>query len=277
MYTNSSITQMEQALADFHSRKQCIIDIGARRGTKGTINHFNIPKIELMMSFACQTRANSALIQYTVDVSEHLLITHCKMTFRRTSRQSRTYVDQVMDILNHEETIWLFDLYLILWMVNHSAIETIICTEHEETTIIDPTLDFLQCVLPEQVSKFHSPRPFRNLFKSSNVLISTNGEIALHVTIHPDHATLSVAQMQALYYLPDLLFIILCYVHEASQDYPMCEWDIQGNVSTWNKFRIQLHSSFHRQYVDKSQVVQAFPPSDEYVENPGISYSDFLS
>ena len=210
-------------------------------------------------------------------MSEHLLITHCKMTFRRTSRQSRTYVDQVMDILNHEETIWLFDLYLILRMVNHSAIETIICTEHEETTIIDPTLDFLQCVLPEQVSTFHSPRPFRNLFKSSNVLISTNGEIALHVTIHPDHATLSVAQMQVLYCLPDLLFIILCYVHEASQDYPMCEWDIQGNVSTWNKFRIQLHSSFHRQYVDKSQVVQAFPPSDEYVENPGISYSDFLS
>ena len=85
VYTDSSIAVMEQALANFHSRKQYVIDLGERRGMKGPIKHFNIPKLELMSSFACQTKANGVLIQYTADMSEHLLITHCKITFQCTS------------------------------------------------------------------------------------------------------------------------------------------------------------------------------------------------
>lgn len=41
-------------------------------------------------------------------------------------------------------------------------------------------------------------------------------------------------------------------------------WDIDESVLTWNKFCIQLYSSFGGQYVDKSQIIQAYPPSEEY-------------
>ena len=82
VHTNSSINAMEQALADFHARKQVIIDLKAQKGEKVVINHFNIPKLELMNSFGWKTRANGSLIQYTADVLEHLLIMHCKTTFQ---------------------------------------------------------------------------------------------------------------------------------------------------------------------------------------------------
>ena len=52
VHTDSSITAMEQALAKFHTTKQSVLDLGARRGGKGAIDHFKIPKLELMMSFA---------------------------------------------------------------------------------------------------------------------------------------------------------------------------------------------------------------------------------
>ena len=60
--------------------------------------------------------------------------------------------------------------------------------------------------------------------------------VALHVTICPDRAMLSVAQMQALYRLLDLSRSLSNYIHAASNGIPTCEWDIHGNVSVWNKF-----------------------------------------
>lgn len=286
VHTDSSVAEMEQALADFHSRKQSIINIGARTGTNGTIHHFNIPKMERMASFARQTKANGALIQYTADISERLLITHCKMAFQNTLHSCRTGtdVDQIVDVLNREETIRLFDLYLAWRMTNHSesVVKTMISTEDEETTIdptlesemdytedeemttIDPTLEFLQRVLPDKVSTFRGPRPFRNHFQNPNSLISTGGEIALHVTIHPDHSKISIARMQTVYHLPDLPSVISRYIDEASQDHQVCVWDAKGKVSTWNKFCVQLHSSGRGRSVDKTQIVQAYPPSREY-------------
>jgi len=158
----------------------------------------------------------------------------------------------------------LFDLYLVLQIADSSAIETVIRAEHEEATTIDPTLEFVQQVLPEKEAMFHGPRRIRNHFQNPNSMISPDGEIALHVTVRPDQNAISITQMQTLYRLPDLSFVILRYIQEFSEGQDAHGWDIDGNMSTWNKFRIQLHSSFRERYVDKSQVVQAYAPSEEY-------------
>ena len=91
-----------------------------------------------------------------------------------------------------------------------------------------------------------------------------DGDVALHITIRPDHRMLSVASMQVLYNLPDLPAVIEQYIIEALQD--RSHWDRTqvATTSAWNKFRVQLHSSFCSRFVEKSQVVQACPPSGEY-------------
>ena len=257
VHTDSSIALMEQSLSKFHEKKQSIIALGGRK------NHFKIPKLELMQNFARQTKANGALIQYTADVTERLLITHCKTTFQRTNRQTSTYVDQVVDILNREETIRLFDLYNVLHRAEETVMETVVQAESEEVTTLDPTLEFIQRVAPEMESTFRGPRPFRNHFQNSKSLLSVDGEVALHVTVSPDHRMLNMASMQAMYNLPDLPATINQYIIEALQDLSRWDWN-HVTISAWNKFRIQLHSAFRPRFVEKSQVVQACPPSHEY-------------
>ena len=88
-----------------------------------------------------------------------------------------------MEILNHKETMCLFNLYLVLWMADSSAIKTVICVEHEETTTINSILEFVQQVLPEQEAMFHGLHHIHNHFQKSNSMISLDGEIALHVTV----------------------------------------------------------------------------------------------
>ena len=96
------------------------------------------------------------------------------------------------------------------------------------------------------------------------VIVTSTAELSLErVTLWPS-PTLSVNEMQVCYNLPDLSLAISHYIHEASQGYTACGWDVQGNVSTWDKFCLQLHSSFWSHYLDKSQVVQAFPPSPSH-------------
>ena len=160
----------------------------------------------------------------------------------------------------------LFNLYLVLWMADSLVIETVICVEHEEATTIDPTLEFVQQVLSEKEAIFHGAHHIHNHLQNPNSMISSDGKIALHVTVQPDQSAISVTQMQALYRLPDLPFVMSCYIQEFSEGegQDACGWDINGNVSTWNKFHIQLYSSFRGRYVDKSQVVQAYSPSEEH-------------
>ena len=103
--TDLSVASMTQSLCNFHAGKHAILVLKAHTSKSGPMDHFNIPKLELMQSFACQTKANSTLIQFTADVTECLLITHCKNVFQHTSRNHLTFVDQVVEILNREEVL----------------------------------------------------------------------------------------------------------------------------------------------------------------------------
>ena len=131
VHTDLSVASMTQSLHDFHAGKHAILELEARMSKSGPMDHFNMPKLELMQSFAHQTKVNGTLIQFTADVTERLLITHCKNMFQCTSRNHLTFVDQAVKILNQEEAIRLFDLYLILWQSNDMAFEKALVIENE--------------------------------------------------------------------------------------------------------------------------------------------------
>ncbi|KIK79915.1 hypothetical protein PAXRUDRAFT_159995, partial [Paxillus rubicundulus Ve08.2h10] len=101
IHMDSSIQVMGKALQDFHANKNAIINTEL--------------KVESRMTSISQ-RSNSSrisatppmklgnLIQYTADVSECLLITHCKHPFQKTSCQVG-FVEQCVVVLDHEEII----------------------------------------------------------------------------------------------------------------------------------------------------------------------------
>ncbi|KAG2113016.1 uncharacterized protein F5147DRAFT_744309 [Suillus discolor] len=243
VHTDSSIDAMVHSLHMFHTLKQAILDAGARRGKSGTIDNFLIPKMELFHSFAGSIRDLGGLIQYSADVT-------------------RNFTLQVVQILNRDETMRRFNLYTLLHshgtpLVNAIAIEDNIVTE------TDPTLAWIARVLPGEQNRFHGPRPVRNHFLKG--ILSVEANAAFHVTISPDRKSLSITDLQSIYSLPNFGAVLMEYINDSSQNTPTTAWTCaRDSVRTWNKFRLQLHSTFQSRVVMPSQIVQAFPPSETF-------------
>ncbi|KAI9568687.1 hypothetical protein HD554DRAFT_2204916 [Boletus coccyginus] len=88
VYTDTTIASMQAALDEFHTRKNAI-------GKSG--------------SFGDAIRNSGAIIQYTIDVSERLLIMHCKQSFLRTNKQAKDFSKQVVQILDRDHKMLVPD------------------------------------------------------------------------------------------------------------------------------------------------------------------------
>ena len=262
VHTDSSIAAMEQALVEFYAKKQSI--------GKYANEIVKYPELEMMKNFGRQIKANGSLTQFSTDVTDRLIIMHCRGLFERAARQDRMPVGQIIEYLNQVETIRMFDVYLFLRQETSSTMDEIISAEQKHVSAterddmgVDNGGESIRQVKPKEELTFHGP-PLGDRVDNSDSFISTNGVIDFHVAIRPDHK-LSVVEMQALYKLPDLPQVMSRYIDEASQGNSTCAWNVQGSVQTWSKFQVQLHSlPSHLRFAERSQVVQAYPPSDKY-------------
>ena len=264
-HTDSSIAEMVATLQRFHSTKHSIIEAEARRGAKGVKDDFKIPKLELMQSFARNIIANGALHQYSADVSERLLITHCKNPFERTTRRHDTFVEEVADLLNREENMRRFDLYHVL-RCSTEPLDAIVNTEDMLVAETDPTLSFISRVASGVELTVRGPKPFRNHFANPKGFLSPDGAIAFHVTVIPDRADITVTEIQRIYKLPHLSEYLQEYVNvnTISSNGGASEWRASTTkMKVWYKFRIQQHFSFHSRYITKSQAIWADPRTDK--------------
>ncbi|KAG2348378.1 hypothetical protein BDR05DRAFT_875104, partial [Suillus weaverae] len=226
-FTRSSLDSMVSFLNEFHTYKHFILEAEARMETSGPISHFQIPKLESFNSFTCSVQQSGALIQHSVDVSERLLITHCKMPFQRIS----TFTQQIVNIINHEDVMRQFDLYTLLCEQGISLIN-VMDNEFDEAVDMDPTFSWIACIAPQEMHRFQAIHPVHNHFLKG--LLSDEANAAFHITIAHD-----LANRQNSLYHGHLL-------------------------KTWYKFRLQLHSRLHPCNITPSQQVQAYPPSDTY-------------
>ncbi|KAG2070132.1 hypothetical protein BDR04DRAFT_1128630 [Suillus decipiens] len=69
---------LTEALHEFHHYKVSIITAGGRHGKNSPLNHFKIPKLELMQHIVCSTCAMGAPYQWSSDITKHCHITHVK-------------------------------------------------------------------------------------------------------------------------------------------------------------------------------------------------------
>ncbi|KAG2029506.1 hypothetical protein BDR03DRAFT_1018285 [Suillus americanus] len=140
-----SLHSMVQALSDFHAFKDAIIHAEARRGKKGVKEDFFIPKLELLQSFRGTVERLGTLMQFSADMTERLLITHCKHLFECTNRRSTDFMEQCVRILNCQESMELFNLYTLFYSRGASLINAI-HIEDEEVTTINPALSWFRII-----------------------------------------------------------------------------------------------------------------------------------
>ncbi|KAG0694422.1 hypothetical protein DFH29DRAFT_1006335 [Suillus ampliporus] len=257
-FTMSTINTMTASLQEFHHFKHSILAAEARRGTSGPLKDFDIPKLELLISFGRAIPNIGAPIQFTSETSECMLITHCKSPFMCTSHQRATFTQQIIRLLDHKDTACQFDLYTLLHS-NKLSLNNLIDTELDEVVDMDPAFSWVMCVAPDDVSHFQGPRPIHNHFLKG--LLSEDSRATFHVTVSSDLADKMSDFLAHLYQLAD-------FSHELHS----CIDNISGPGShfqtrllkTWNKFHLQLHSELHPRLVMPSQQVQAYPPSTNY-------------
>ncbi|KAG1724676.1 hypothetical protein EDB19DRAFT_1897871 [Suillus lakei] len=259
-FTPTSIADMASSLQEFHDFKHTILHAEAHRGTSGPIEHFNIPKLELLASFARAIPNLGSIMSFTADVSKCMLITQCKTPFQCMSHQHATFTQQVVCLLDQEESAHQFDIYTLL-RSNNLSLNNLIANEYDEVVDMDPTLGWMMHVTPEEVSHFQGPRPVHNHFLKG--LLSDDSKVAPHVTVSSvltDKAPLFVAQ---LYKLPDFSEKLRLFVVANVNDSTTSHFQSRP-LKVWNKFHLQLHSMLCLHLVMPSQQVQAYPPSTNY-------------
>jgi hypothetical protein len=101
--------RIDGALLEFHNHKSAIMDAGVRVG-KGSrpINHWYIPKLELMQSVVTNIKANGAAINWTADHTEHAHIEVVKDPARAGNNQK--YEEQICRNLDRSSKCRQFDL-----------------------------------------------------------------------------------------------------------------------------------------------------------------------
>ncbi|EGN97231.1 hypothetical protein SERLA73DRAFT_74942 [Serpula lacrymans var. lacrymans S7.3] len=260
IHTPSSITAMVTSLSEFHDHKQAILDAEARRGASSTIDHFNIPKLELLQHFARAIRNMGAIMQFTADVTERLLITHCKHPFSGTN--GRLFFEiQCVRILDRLEKARMFHLYAVLRHRKASLINYLVAEESSLLAEVDPESSWLSHTLPEEKRVF-SIRPMRNHFLKG--IRSVDAKTAFHLTKEPDMKSVSIKDAAEHFALDDLPGALAYYARglrpgdgfSGPDDYNLPF----THIRVWYKCKIQLHSMFRSYLVMPAQTIQAYPP-----------------
>jgi Plavaka transposase len=106
--SEETCSSINYSLKEFHSHKQAILDAGARRGQKSTIDNWYIPKLEFFQSVVPNIRENGVSIQWSADTTEHANITTIKDPARSGNNQN--YEPQICRYLDRLDKLRQFDL-----------------------------------------------------------------------------------------------------------------------------------------------------------------------
>ena len=106
---DGDIAVISDALSKFHANKDVILQLGARcgEGQKNPIDHWQIPKLEIMQSIIPSIRWSGVPIQWTVDVTEHTHITEIKVPAE--SSNNNNYEPQICRYLDRAEKCRSFE------------------------------------------------------------------------------------------------------------------------------------------------------------------------
>jgi hypothetical protein len=103
LHTPSTIKYLSDALADFHKTKQAFIDTGARRGKKGVISHFRIPKVAAFHFYQKHIVMMGTSPQFSTEITESAHKTMAKEPYRASNH--RDYIEQMCRFLDRRERI----------------------------------------------------------------------------------------------------------------------------------------------------------------------------
>lgn len=222
---DNQLVQITTSLQLFHSHKQSILDAGARVG-KGNkpLNHFQIPKLELMHSVVPSVTACGVVIQWSADITEHAHITEIKVPGRSGNNQS--YNPQICRWLDRSEKHRNFALALSIRELQLQAHDTGTPEQHDpDDTDSDVTDDQddqsnIACWDSPQLDLFsNAVRLSTSITPSTPLPLRTlcTETTAFQLNFHPSLPTITVDEAAIKFKLPDLRPALADYIQRSRE------------------------------------------------------------
>jgi hypothetical protein len=265
-HCNETLHALSEALREFHHYRQAIISAGGRRGKKGPIPHFRIPKLEAMQHVVRSIRAMGSAYQWTSDVTERCHITHAKTPYRHSNHVN--FHQQCCRFLDRDEKRRFFHLYVLLKDGQHSLLnemkkESVLMSSHY------PEASWITHISPDD-KPIESPRIPRNLFMHKRSVISDASKTALYVNRVPHLLAVSVDEAAHQFHIPDLRSALgdflsgKSYSERRGQRLSSANCNLPfERLNIWFNFKLQCKSAQDASVVCPPSTVQSLPPADQ--------------
>ena len=253
--TDADIVKLTASLQEFHEHKAALIEAGAR----GSLNHWKIPKLEMMLSVAPGIPAMGTLGQWSADVTEHAHIDVVKDPARSSNNQN--FDAQICRYLDRQEKCRLFMHATTIRKPNLAEISDDSEAEDDRSESKKVT-DYFERADALIAGKFPTaPRPYRTF-----ALATT----AFHLSFQPTMTNMTVDSAAELYELPDFRLAIADYLDRHFLDFThtiggrqQLALDCQlpfNRIQIWHKMR----SSHDSKTLLPSQALHTSPVSTKW-------------
>jgi hypothetical protein len=261
---DETLHSLSEALREFHYYKDSILASGGRRGKNGPLDHFQIPKLELMQHVVRSTRAMGAPYQWSSDITERCHITHVKRPYRMSNRKD--FHGQCCRFLDRQEKLQFFQLYTVLKSQRASLIYEM-SREANTMALHYPEATWISTIMPGEQYVI-AGKPTTSLFTNNRTRFSSDDTVAILLTCRPHFPRLSIEEASQLFRIPDLcpalgdLISGRSYLERNGRRIcrPNCSLSFH-HLHVWQKFRMQRRSTQDSRIVSPARTVQALPPS----------------
>ena len=247
-------SSLQVTLQEFYTGKSSIYNAGGRLGKLGPINHWRIPKLELMNTVHESVIWMGAPYQWTSDITEHCHITHVKTPYRLSSR--RNFHEQCCRYMDCVEKCLTFTMYTTTKTLG-PTLATEIANEADQVAIDDSELPPLTS--PES-NIGTTPTVPASLFTKTCSHFTDNQTVAF--TVATVMSTFKVPDLQAA--LGDFFILKQSYSshHGKRQSRVDCPLPFQC-LHIWESFHMQQCSPQDSRITLPVHTVQALKPSNK--------------
>lgn len=267
--------KISAALQEFHNHKESITRAGARRGEKGNIiEHWNIPKLEVMQNVARNIPLVGPPIRWTADTTERAHIDVVKIP--ATATNNIDFESQICRYLDRQEKCRTFSLAL---HIRDKEGENKLQGERTGMEIDLDDDDDQRPDSPDLDSTGMEPgvRPIVDYFtraaepsRASPPRIFISGPVAFHVGLKPAVSSMAIDTVADKYGLPDLRAALVHYIYRnqncrpvqvgGRRPYPDDDLLPFQRLQVWHKVRIQQRTYHDPTTSLPAQSLIASPP-----------------
>ncbi|KAJ7916120.1 hypothetical protein B0H13DRAFT_2231709 [Mycena leptocephala] len=255
------LQKMTDCLTRFHDNKHAILKAGARKGKKGPINNWYIPKLEFLQSVVPAIRANGVPLQWSADVTEHAHITLVKDPASNSNNQN--YEPQICRHLDRRDKCKQFDLATA---ITSAGIDFDEPSDPDEIDDEEPSLLVNRTSLLAEGRFPNAPTPFRTFS-------SLDSNTAFHLSRDHVGRQLTVDAAATKFRLPDFRPALAAYLHRKQGNQliiggkrPNLRDDtlLFDKIEYWNNVRIQSRSFHDTNKILVPETINAAPPDGHW-------------